>query len=174
VTPSPRRLLPLPLLLLLPLASRGETPPAAPPPAALSLYAGAAGIFDDDTFACAAAGFRPAVRWFRHFGPDFLVGTGRHGEFYAAAGLFLDLPLGERLVLAPSFGVGYYNSAAHGCDLGFDLQFCSTLRLDWRFASGFRAGIAFSHLSNGALSDYNPGIESLFLTIAAPLGRRLR
>ena len=165
----PRIALFLSLLLALPaLAAAADAERPAPTPN-LVLSAGAADIFDSAPFACATVNYRPAFRLFDILGPDLLAGTGRHHEFYAAAGVFCDLPLVSRLLLVPSFGLGYYNSAAHGRDLGFDLQFCTSLQLAWRFAAGPRLGLTISHLSNGSLSDFNPGTETLTLSVTLPL-----
>lgn len=165
----PRIVLLLLLLLPLPAIAAAADDQSPPPTPNLVLSAGAADIFDSAPFACATVNYRPAFRLFDILGPDLLVGTGRHHEFYAAAGIFCDLPLVSRLLLVPSFGLGYYNSAAHGRDLGFDLQFCTSLQLAWRFTAGPRLGLTISHLSNGSLSDYNPGTESLTLSITLPL-----
>ena len=84
----PRVALLLPLLLALPAlaAAAGDESPAPTPN--LILSAGAADIFDSAPFACATVNYRPAFRLFDILGPDLMVGTGRHHEFYAAAGIF--------------------------------------------------------------------------------------
>ena len=165
----PRIALFLSLLLALPALAAAANDQSPPPTPNLVLSAGAADIFDSAPFACATVNYRPAFRLLGILGPDLMAGTGRHHEFYAAAGIFCDLPLVSRLLLVPSFGLGYYNSAAHGRDLGFDLQFCTSLQLAWRFAAGPRLGMTISHLSNGSLSDFNPGTESLTLSVTLPL-----
>lgn len=150
-------------------AAAAALPPDPLPVVALS--AGAAEIFDHDTFFCASIEWRPAFRVLRHLGPDFVVGTGRHGEMCAAVGVFCDIPIGSSLLLTPSFDAGYYNSADEGRDLGFDLEFRSAVQFCWRFDSGYRIGVTFDHLSNGSLADRNPGTEALTLTFVCPLCR---
>lgn len=157
------------LLLLLPAAVR---PAAArdwfgPEPPLINLQAGTAGVFDKQQELFWTVEYRPAVRWF-HLGPWLLFGTGKSEEFYAAAGVLLDLRLGDRWVLTPSFGGGYYH-AEKGLDLGFDMQFRSAIELAWRFRNGHRLGLGFAHLSNGSLGDYNPGTETLAFTWSIPL-----
>ena len=142
-----------------------------PEPPLLSVAAGAAGLFDRRQDFFWAVEYRPAFRLF-HLGPWLLAGTGRNQEFYAAAGLLADLPLGKRWVLTPSFGGGYYH-AEKGLDLGFDMQFRSAIELAWRFRGGQRLGISFAHLSNGSLGDFNPGTETLSIAVALPLDRLL-
>ena len=158
----------------------GATPPlvsAAHPwfaddPPLVSLSVGAAGLFDPEQEVYWGAEYRPAFRFF-HFGPWLFFGTGKSEEFYAAVGVLLNLELGRGWVLTPSFGGGYYN-AEDGLDLGFDAEFRSGVELARRFNNGHRLGIAFSHLSNGALSDRNPGTETLGLVYSFPLDSLFR
>ena len=136
-------------------------------PFLLSLGVGAAQIFDDHREIFWGVECRPAFRFF-HVGPYLLFGTGKNEEFYAAAGVLLNLELGRDWVLTPGFGAGYYN-ASRGLDLGFDAEFRTAVELAKRFRNGQRLGISFSHLSNGSLSDENPGTETLGLSYSIPL-----
>ena len=96
-------------------------------------------------------------------------GTGNNHEFYAAVGVLLNIEIGRGWVLTPSFGGGYYN-ASSGIDLGFDAEFRSGVELSKRLPNGHRFGLNFAHLSNGSLSDKNPGTESLGIVYSIPLG----
>ena len=136
-------------------------------PPLLNLSTGATQIFDSHQEIYWGLECRPALR-FHHLGPWFSVGTGKNHEFYAAMGILLNLELGRNWVLTPSFGGGYYN-ASSGLDLGFDAEFRSGIELTKRFRNGHRLGLAFSHLSNGSLSDKNPGTETLGLVYSIPL-----
>ena len=166
------------ILLLAALLPFGVPGPAAArgwfaqDPPLLSLSLGAAQIFDDPQEAFWGVEYRPAFRFFR-FGPWFFFGSGKNAAFYAAAGVLLNLELGRGWVLTPSFGGGYYN-AEDGLDLGFDAEFRSGVELAKRFGNGHRLGLAFSHLSNGALSDRNPGTETLGLVYSLPLDALFR
>jgi lipid A 3-O-deacylase len=160
------------LLLLMILLFAADRPAAAgdwfgPEPSLLNLQAGAAQIFDSRQEFYWGVEYRPAFRLV-HLGPWLFFGTGRDATFYAAAGVLLDLRLGDRWVLTPSFGGGYYH-AEEGLDLGFDMQFRSAIELAWRFRNGQRLGVHFAHLSNGSLSDVNPGTETLAFTWSIPL-----
>jgi len=90
---------------------------------------------------------------------------------HAYAGVSLDLPLGERLVLRPSFAPGLY-ADGDGKDMGHTVQFRTGAELSYRFGSGLRLGLEFTHLSNATLGDSNPGANNLFLTLAVPFGGR--
>ena len=136
-------------------------------PPLLSLSTGAAQIFDSHQELYWGIGYRPAFRFF-HLGPWLSFCTGKHREFYAAAGVLLNLELGRGWVLSPSFGGGYYN-ASSGLDLGFDAEFRTAVELAKRFRNGQRLGLSLAHLSNGSLSDQNPGTETFGVTYSIPL-----
>ena len=135
-------------------------------PPLLSLSLGAAQIFDSHQEIFWGMEYRPAFR-FCHFGPWLFFGSGKDNAFYAALGVLIDLELGHDWVLTPSFGGGYYD-AENGMDLGFDAEFRSGIELTRRFRNGHRVGLAFSHLSNGSLSNRNPGTETLGLVYSFP------
>ena len=136
-------------------------------PPLLSLGTGAGQIFDRRQESYWSMDYRPAFRCCR-MGPWLTFGTGRNHEFYAAVGVLLNLELGRDWVLTPSFGGGYYN-AASGLDLGFDAEFRTAVELARRFGNGQRLGLCIAHLSNGSLSDHNPGTETLGLSYSFPL-----
>lgn len=136
-------------------------------PPLFSLSAGAAEIFDSHQEIYWGVEYRPAFRFF-HLGPWMSFGTGKKQEFYAAVGVLLNLELGRGWVLAPSFGGGYYN-ASSGLDLGFDAEFRTGLELAKRFRNGHRLGISLAHLSNGSLSETNPGTETFGVSYSIPL-----
>ena len=123
-------------------------------------------LFDSDKALEWHAEFRPAWHY-RHLRPWLFCGTGNHDCFYAALGILVDLRLGDRWLLTPSFGGGYYDS--DGFDLGFHAEFRSGLELTHRFRNGHRLGVVFTHISNGSLGDTNPGTETLSLIYALPL-----
>ena len=136
-------------------------------PPLLSLGAGAAEILDSHQELFWNIEYRPAVRFY-HIGPWMSFGTGNNHEFYAAVGVLLNIEIGRGWVLTPSFGGGYYNSSS-GIDLGFDAEFRSGVELSKRLPNGHRFGLNFAHLSNGSLSDKNPGTESLGIVYSIPL-----
>ena len=90
------------------------------------------------------------------------------GAFYGAVGVLVDFDIGERVVLTPSFGVGYYE-AGNGKDLGHEIEFRSQIELWYRLDNRARLGLAFSHISNASLGDENPGVEILNVYYALPL-----
>ncbi len=106
--------------------------------------------------------FKPFV------GADF---TGRR-SLYAYGGLRLDLHLLANLEISPSLALtGYLHGG--GKILGSPVDFRSGIDVEWRFAGGIRAGIAYHHLSHWVLfGPNNPGTEILAVTISVPIGRQ--
>ena len=91
------------------------------------------------------------------------------GVLYGAGGILLDVSLGRRLVLTPSFGVGLYADGG-GKDLGNTIEFRTQIELGYRLDEGARLGVAFGHISNANLSDVNPGTEVVAIYYHMPLG----
>lgn len=87
---------------------------------------------------------------------------------YLYGGLRLDLFLGRRFVFTPQFSAGLYHDG-DGKDLGHAVEFRSALELAYRFDDRSRVGVSLYHLSNGSLSDDNPGAEAVSLHYSVPL-----
>ncbi|WP_299441818.1 acyloxyacyl hydrolase [uncultured Rhodospira sp.] len=91
------------------------------------------------------------------------------GSFYGYGGVALDVFFGERVVVTPNAALGYYN-AGDGRDLGYPLEFRTGIEAAWQFEGGSRLGLAYHHISNAELGERNPGIETLTVNFAVPLG----
>lgn len=88
---------------------------------------------------------------------------------YAYAGAYWDLPLNTApFVITPGFQAGAY-SQGDGKDLGYGLEFRSTIEAAYEFESGHRLGLGFSHLSNASLGSDNPGTETLQVVYSYPM-----
>ncbi|WP_207481525.1 acyloxyacyl hydrolase [Arenibaculum pallidiluteum] len=74
---------------------------------------------------------------------------------YGLGGVALDLKLGP-VIVTPSFGAGLYHDG-DGKDLGSILEFRSMIEVGYEFTSGYRVSVQFSHISNGGITDTNPG-----------------
>ena len=99
------------------------------------------------------SGFRPKVGLF------FTADSG--GYLYAGVGH--PFTLNDQWSLTPSLSAGYYHQGA-GKDLGYDVEFYSQLRLDYRLADNASVGLGFGHISNASIGDSNPGAETLYLS----------
>lgn len=95
------------------------------------------------------------------------------GSLYAYGGFRLDLPMGERWVFSPNWGVGLYHREK-GQDLGGPLEFRTALELSYRLDAGSRLSLCLHHLSNSGVFDNNPGSESLLLFYGVDVGRLRR
>jgi hypothetical protein len=83
------------------------------------------------------------------------------GSFYFCFGACYDIYLGCRFaVLTPSFAPGLYIRNS-GKDLGYPLEFRSSLALSYEFDNWNRVGVQFYHISNASLGHRNPGIDCL-------------
>jgi lipid A 3-O-deacylase len=111
--------------------------------------------------------FAPLTHW------RLIPAIGETGSTNGARFIYIDLRhelwLNEHWVLIPSFGPGFFDNG-RDLDLGQKLEFRSGLELAYRFYREFRAGLALFHLSNGGLSERNPGTEALALSLCIPLG----
>ena len=93
---------------------------------------------------------------------------------YFLAGIFIEDNLGQLfqgetsgLSFIPSFGLGFYDDG-DGKNLGNDLQFRTTLELNYKFENNNRIGLSFGHISNANLGDKNPGVEIISLSYQIP------
>lgn len=88
---------------------------------------------------------------------------------YTYAGAYWDLPLNTApFVITPGFQAGAY-SHGDGKDLGYGLEFRSTIEVAYEFEEGERVGLGFSHLSNASLGSDNPGTETLQVVYSHPM-----
>ncbi len=93
---------------------------------------------------------------------------------YFLAGIFIEDNLGQLfqgetsgLSFIPSFGLGFYDDG-DGKNLGNDLQFRTTLELNYKFENHNRIGLSLGHISNANLGDKNPGVEIISLSYQIP------
>lgn len=90
--------------------------------------------------------------------------------FYAYGGIRLDMFIGRRLVITPSFAPGLYTDG-DGKDLGHPVEFRSAIEFAYRFDDRSRLGLSFYHLSNASLDENNPGTEVATLHYSYPFNR---
>ena len=102
----------------------------------------------------ASIALRPAVG---------VAGT-EDGNKWIYGGLRLDLKL-LGWAVTPQFAVTLYDRD-DGRDLGGALQFRSGLEVSYRLGPGPRIGLLFYHLSNADLEEFNPGSNSLVVTLS--------
>ena len=88
---------------------------------------------------------------------------------FVGAGVLIDLYLGRRVVVTPSFAPHYYWGGNDKLDLGHALEFRSQLEVAYRFDNRSRLGLAISHYSNASIGDTNPGTETATVYFSLPL-----
>lgn len=96
------------------------------------------------------------------------IAIAKNGANFIHTDLRHDFYLSPQWLLVPSLGVGQFNESSE-IDLGSDLQFRSGIELARKFENKIRAGLALFHLSNGGISDQNPGTEVLVFHICFPV-----
>ena len=90
------------------------------------------------------------------------------GTCFLYTGLAFDLFLSKSVVITPSFAPGLYLQGK-GKDLGYPIEFRSSMECAYRFRNHSRLGAMFYHLSNAHLGDKNPGTECLMIFYSIPI-----
>jgi lipid A 3-O-deacylase len=151
-----------------------STLPASSKPDQFSVYAGAFDVMREAhrTFEFGLEyKFNPSWRspfHFLEFRPLLGVMTNALKSSYLYGGINFDLFATDSLVIAPGFAAGWYNRA-EGKNLGFPLEFRTSIEFVWQFHDLSRLGIRFYHLSNASIGSRNPGEESLVLLYDIPV-----
>jgi hypothetical protein len=91
-----------------------------------------------------------------------------NGSLYLYGGFGLDIFLGRHVVITPSFCPGVYFQGK-GKNLGYPLEFRSSVEIAYVFTNRSRIGVQGYHISNGSMAGKNPGEESLLLFYALHL-----
>lgn len=162
--------------LVLQLAGPVQTEPPPPPPSrtpdeasgGIRLTAGVHELRHADS-ASGEAGVEVRLPWraFGVVGPVAGVTVTSTASTFAYSGLALDLPVGSRVRVTPSFAAGLY-ARGGGKDLNNPVQFRTGLELAIRISPRARVGVEVTHLSSGGLATPNPGVESLVLVYEIP------
>ncbi|HWG81262.1 MAG TPA: acyloxyacyl hydrolase [Stellaceae bacterium] len=138
-------------------------------PGLLALGAGAYDVLHGNTQTQFRLEYRFAQSLLRVIQPLVGAFSTTGGTFFGYAGIRIELPLGDRIVLTGDTAAGYWRHG-RGLDLGNPIEFKSGVELAYRFARQSRLGIAFDHISNAGIAKLNPGVESLLLVYSYPLG----
>jgi len=88
-----------------------------------------------------------------------------NGDLFVGAGVSAVRPLSNGWYLEGSFAPGYYDNSDRDTDLGNDLEFRTLIGIGRTLPSGARVSVALSHISNGGLGDFNPGVNLLTLRL---------
>lgn len=135
----------------------------------LDVSAGALGLLDGATPLAMGLEYRwrAVSRWSIVPGAGLVAGD--DDSRYVYGNLCRDFPLGHNWTATISFGAGYFHDGSE-VQLGHPLIFQSGIEFGRWIDRRWRVGLAFDHLSNAGLSEYNPGTEILVLRVSMPLG----
>lgn len=135
----------------------------------LTFSAGYFDIFDDDEALDLRFEYRPASSVFiDNLRPWAGMEATTDGTLWLGGGLLYDWNFSGDWFMTPSFGAGLYAQGDSDKDLDFPVQFRSQLEISYQYDSGIRAGAFLSHMSNASLSEDNPGVEVLGLSLSYP------
>ena len=154
--------------LMIVLSGAAMNTAAADDPAFLTI---AAGAWDFNKQADQGAEFRLEYRSDQKFWelkPFGAIAATNTGSFFIGAGVLMDIYMGRRFVITPSFAPHYYSQGNADKNLDYKLEFRSQLEIAYRFDDRSRLGLSVSHYSNASLGDNNPGVESLLLNYSIP------
>lgn len=104
-------------------------------------------------FSTGWSGFRPQAGFF----------VTADSATYLYGGIGYPFAINDNWSVIPSISAGYYNNGADK-DLGYDVEFYSQLRLEYRLAGNARIGLGIGHISNANIVDKNPGAETAYLS----------
>nr|WP_246512865.1 acyloxyacyl hydrolase [Azospirillum picis] len=88
---------------------------------------------------------------------------------WTGGGFLLDFTFGN-FVVTPSVGVGLW-SRGNSKDLGYPVEFRTTLEGGYRFDDQSRLTVFYSHKSNAGFSDDNHGVDSFGLSYHIPVSK---
>lgn len=146
------------------------TPALADDPAFLSI---AAGSYDWNRQKDQGAEFRIEYRHDKKLlglvKPFVAAAATSTDSYFVGAGVLMDVYLGNRLVVTPSFAPHYYSGGNADLDLDYAIELRSQLEIAYRMDNRSRIGLAVSHYSNASLGNTNPGTESAMLYYSFPI-----
>jgi len=153
-----------------PARAQDAAAPRTDDPAFLTFQAGAFDVIQQHKMAAAwAMEYRDDTKlWiFKPFGGMMM---NSNAGLDAYIGILLDIYMGRRIVAQLGFAPTIYYRGT-GVDLGFPLEFRSSVELAYRFDDRSRLGVQMYHLSNASLGWQNPGTEVLMLSYSVPVTR---
>lgn len=133
-----------------------------------------AGYFDVNRQKDEGAEFRLEYRSdykFWYLKPFVAVAGATSGHGFVGAGVLMDIYLGRRFVVTPSFAPHFYVGGDDDLDLDYPLEFRSQIEFAYRFDDRSRLGLAVSHYSNASLGDTNPGTETVSVYYSVPFDK---
>jgi hypothetical protein len=130
--------------------------------------AGVSGIFDDEHNPSFVLEYRFSNNW-KGVQPWLGLGWATDGAVFAGGGALYSLATADGAwALTVGTGPGYYERH-QGADLGSHLEFCTFAEVSRNLPWRHRVMIRIMHISNGGITEQNPGNELLLLGYSMPL-----
>jgi hypothetical protein len=132
------------------------------------LSGGTSGLFDTEHNPSFTLEYRFEKNW-KGLHPWLGLGWATDGAVFAGGGAVYSISTPkDTWALTGGVGLGYYERH-QGADLGSHLEICTFIEVSRNLPSQHRVMIRFMHISNGGLTEKNPGNELLLLGYAMPL-----
>lgn len=112
--------------------------------------------------------YRFGKYWFWTVRPQAVLIAPDFRAFFLGAGLGFEWTIVPHVIIIPSFTPGVYYQGS-GRNLGYPVEFRSSIELAYEWENCTRAGIQFYHISNASLSRRNPGANAAVVYIGIPL-----
>jgi len=112
---------------------------------------------------------------FHHVRPLIAAMLSNKESFFLCVGAGYDIFIGGRkkVVVTPSFAPGIYFKGK-GKDLGFPINFRSSIEMAYVFDNKGRLGAQFFHISNARMLLHNPGVDCLIFFYGIPFPHKKR
>jgi len=129
---------------------------------------GVSGVFDSERNPVIMLDFRSAKHW-KGVHPWLGLSWATDGAVFAGGGALYTIGTADGAwSFSAGTGPGYYERH-QGEDLGSHLEFCSFAEIARRLPGENRVVLRLVHISNGGITERNPGAELLMLGYAMPL-----
>lgn len=157
------------LLFMMPLSSFSQQDTIVKEPHLISFDLGAYNVFRSEYIhGLFEIEFYPRWKaWFFYPFAGAFVNTNAKACFFA--GVTIPIKVKKHLLVRLSFAPGLYTVSDEKKDLGYFLEFRSSLKLAWIFNNNSRLGVQLSHISNAGLHHPNPGSEMLVVSYELPI-----
>lgn len=113
--------------------------------------------------------YRFAKYFFGWIRPQASLILPKFESLFLGFGVGVEIRPFKHLLIYPTFSPGFYDQGKEGRDLGFPLEFRSSIEFAFEWCNRTSIGVQIYHISNASLSNRNPGANVLALTLALPL-----
>jgi lipid A 3-O-deacylase len=113
------------------------------------------------------AEYKSGMNFWGFVRPEAVLITPELRSVFLGAGVAFEFHVSDNFIFSPSFVPGLYYRGK-GKNLGYPVEFRSSLELSYVFRNEARLGTQFYHISNASISHRNPGANALTFFLALP------